>query len=112
MELVIPSLRRFDPPVTHISIWIDFLNYDPLVEKGGPHSHIEEGVGLFPRDDLVEPVTIGHLFVVIVFLADLDDEIIGLLVPKAREIELVGAGLARMPDLVEVRRDFQRPTKD
>ncbi len=59
----------------------------------------------------MEPVTIGHLFVMIVFLPDLDDEIVRFIVPEAHEIELVRSNLARVPDLIEVRLDSHRPTE-
>ena len=47
-------------------------------------------------------MAIAHLPVVVVFLSDFDNEIVRLAVFKPNEIELMGTGLAGMPDLVEI----------
>ena len=60
----------------------------------------------------MKPVAVFHLSVMIVFLPDLDDQIIGFFVFKAHEIELIGIGLAGMPDLIKVGVDSHVPAQN
>ena len=57
-------------------------------------------------------MAIFYLDVVIIFLPDLDYELICLLVFETNEIQLIGIGLARMPYLVEIRFNTHAPTED
>jgi hypothetical protein len=94
VKRIISRLGRLDPAVPYRSIRIEILDDDAFVQNGGPLSDVEEVVGLLLGDNLMEAMAIGHLFVVIVLLSDLNDEIVRFLVPKSHEIELIGLGLA------------------
>ena len=56
-------------------------------------------------------MAVGHLFCVVVFPANLDDQFIGPFVLETHKIELIGMGLAGMPDLIKVRIDPHLPSE-
>ena len=93
MEGVTSGLGRFDLPVNGISPLIDGFDNDSLIQNGGPLAHIQKCVGLLAGNDFMQPVAVFDLPGMLVFLADLDDQIVGLRVLETHKIELMRTGL-------------------
>ena len=112
MEGIVSCLSGCDLFVVDCSLIINFLNHNPFVQNGCPPAHIEEGIGLFLGNDLMEPVTVLYLGIVVVFLPDLDNEIICFMVFKSYKIQLIRIGLAGVPYLIQIRVNAHLPAQD
>ena len=102
VELETARLGWGDFRVDTLTGFINFSYDDASVQNGGPFADIQKGVGLFPGDDFMQSVAISDLGPMIIFLPDFDDKFIGFRIIKPYKIQLVGARLTGVPDLIEV----------
>ena len=112
MEGIVSRLSGSNFFVVHLALIIEFFNHNTLVQNGCPPAHVEEGIGLFSGNDFMKPATVLYLDIVVVFLPDLDDEIVRFLVFEAYKIQLIRISLAGVPYLIQIRVNAHLPAQD
>jgi len=112
IKSVVAGLCGSDLSVCDLALGIHVLDDDALVQDGAPLAYVKKRVGLLKGDDFMKPMAERSLTLMVVFLSDPDNEVIGFLVPEAYKIELIGIGLAGMPDLIKIRLNPHLPAQN
>ncbi len=85
---------------------------DLAIERAGVHRRVQERVGLVLGNQTVELPGQLDLTLAVVLAAQALDDAVGGGIVVADEVELVAPGLARVPDLIEIRVDAHQPAED